>query len=51
MPRLSMEEWREIQRLRKAISDNPFAVTPERQERFSELFSKSIGGKGDLPLK
>jgi hypothetical protein len=51
MPRLSIEEWKEIQHLRRAISDNPFAVTPERQERFSELFSKSIMGKGDLPLK
>jgi hypothetical protein len=51
MSHLSIEEWKEIQYLRRAISDNPFAVTTERQERFSALFSKSIIGKGDLPLK
>jgi hypothetical protein len=47
---LSSREWHELNALRKAISQNPASVVPEQQERFSALFTRSLIGKGDLPL-
>lgn len=44
---LTLTEWDELQALRRAISDNPAAVHPSRMERFSELFARSLVGKGD----
>jgi hypothetical protein len=49
-PLLSSEEWLELNVLRKAISDSPSTVTPEKQERFSALFTRSLIGKGNQPL-
>jgi hypothetical protein len=49
-PLLSAEEWDELTALRKAISDSPAAVVPEKQERFSALFARSLLGKGNQPL-
>lgn len=49
-PLLSKEEWKELDALRKAISQNPASVVPWQQERFSALFIRSLLGKGDLPL-
>jgi hypothetical protein len=37
--------------LRKAITGYPQSVHPKKQERFTELFVKSLEGKGDTPLK
>jgi hypothetical protein len=39
---LSKEEFEEMDVLRKAISQNPAYVHPDRQERFTELFVKSL---------
>lgn len=50
-PSLSKEEWQELDALRKAISDSPATVVPEKQERFSALFARSLIGKGNQPLK
>jgi hypothetical protein len=44
---LTTSEWYEIQALRRAISENPAAVHTIEMERFSELFAKSLAGKGD----
>jgi len=44
-------EWKELNALRQAISDNPSTVVPEKQERFAALFARSLLGKGDKPLK
>jgi hypothetical protein len=49
-PLLTKEEWRELQALRKAISDNPASVAPWKQEQFASLFARSLLGKGDSPL-
>lgn len=49
-PFLSTAEWKELDTLRKAISDNPASVVPSQQERFTSLFARSLVGKGDLPL-
>ena len=44
---LSKEEWDELNVLRLAINENPASVHPEKQERFTELFVRSLEGKGD----
>lgn len=44
---LTEREWRELQALRRAISDSPASVHPMKMERFSELFARSLAGKGD----
>jgi len=45
---LTQEEWDELNVLRLAINDNPASVHPEKQERFTELFVRSLEGKGDV---
>jgi hypothetical protein len=47
---LTEEEWNELDALRKAINYSPASVHPEKQERFTELFVKSLRGKGDRVL-
>jgi hypothetical protein len=47
---LTVEEWNELDALRKAINYNPASVHPEKQERFTELFVRSLRGKGDCVL-
>lgn len=44
---LTAREWHELQVLRRAISDGPASVHPMKMERFSELFARSLAGKGD----
>ena len=44
---LTEEEWNELDALRVAINTNPASVHPEKQERFTELFVRSLEGKGD----
>jgi hypothetical protein len=44
--KLSDAEWNELDALRKAINDNPAAVHPEKQERFTELFVRSLSYVG-----
>ena len=44
---LSQEEWDELNVLRLAINENLASVHPEKQERFTELFVRSLEGKGD----
>lgn len=47
---LTKDEWNELIHLKNTISDNPFSVTPEKQELFTELFVKSLSGKGDYQI-
>ncbi len=39
---LTDEEYEELNALRKAINDNLASVHPEKQERFTELFVRSL---------
>jgi hypothetical protein len=39
---MTQEEWNEMDILRKAISEYPASVATEKQERFSELFVRSL---------
>ena len=41
------EEFEEMSALRAAISDNPAAVHPAKQERFTELLVQSWPATGD----
>ena len=43
---LTEEEWQELDALRKAIKDSPSSVHPEKQERFTELFVRSLSYVG-----
>lgn len=45
---LSKAEWDELQALRKAISSYPASVHPNKMERFTELFARTLSGKGDM---
>lgn len=47
---LTVEEWDELNALRQAINQNPAAVIPNQQERFTELFVRSLQGKGDIQI-
>jgi hypothetical protein len=44
---LSTEEWNELVALKNAINDNPATVCPQKMELFTELFVRSLEGKGD----
>jgi hypothetical protein len=41
-PYLTQSEWDEMQVLRKAISYSPSTVSPMLQERFADLFARSL---------
>lgn len=45
---LTAEEWIELNALRKAINYDPSTVCPKKMERFTDLFVRSIEGKGDV---
>jgi len=44
---LSEAEWEELCMLKKAIDDGPATVVTSRMERFTELFVRTLHGKGD----
>lgn len=46
-PSLTQEEWDELVVLKNAISYLPSTVHPAKMQRFSQLFAKSLLGKGD----
>lgn len=50
MKDITKEEWNELNALNGAIQDSPFTVTPEKMELFSELFVRTLEGKGDQKI-
>jgi hypothetical protein len=44
---LNQEEWNELVGLKNAINEHPASVHPQQMERFTELFVKTLEGKGD----
>lgn len=46
-PFLSNEEWKELCSLKEAIDCYPAAVAASKMERFTELFVRTLEGKGD----
>lgn len=42
---LTQEEWNELLILKDVINQNPAAVHPEKMEKFTELFVRSLEGK------
>jgi hypothetical protein len=47
---LSKEEWDELFALKDAINYDPHTVSPQSMEKFTELFVRSLEGKGDNPI-
>lgn len=47
---LTKEEQEELIALKKAINDYPASVHPDKQERFTELFVKTLSGKGESAI-
>ena len=47
-PELTKEESEELEALRKAINYNPASVHPDKQERFTYLFVKSLSYVGNV---
>jgi hypothetical protein len=44
---LTQEEWEELVSLKNAINYSPSTVVPHKMERFTELFVRSIEGRGN----
>lgn len=44
---LTDEEWKELCVLKAAIDDSPATVVASKMERFTELFVRTLYGKGD----
>jgi hypothetical protein len=44
---LTTEEWNELNALRMAINYDPYTVSPDKMEKFTELMVRSLEGKGD----
>lgn len=47
---LSPDEWAELIALKAAITESVSSVHPTHLERFTELFARSLLGKGNPPL-
>jgi hypothetical protein len=45
--KLNQEEWDELVALKDAINYNPASVHYDEMGRFTELFVKTLEGKGD----
>jgi hypothetical protein len=45
--KMTIEEWKEMDSLKRAINDMPSSVVPEKMERFTELFVRSLSGADD----
>lgn len=44
---LTDDEWNEMAAIKRAINDYPASVHPEKMERFTELFVRSLGTASD----
>ena len=44
---LTDDEWNEMNALRKVITERPQSLVPEKMEKFTELFIKSLYGADD----
>jgi hypothetical protein len=44
-------EWQELLSIRKEMNANLMAQDVATQEKYTELFVKSLEGKGDLPIR
>lgn len=44
---MTTEEWKEMDSIRRAIGDMPSSVCPQKMERFTELFVRSLSNADD----
>lgn len=47
---MNTEDWNELIALKDVISYNPASVSPEKMEKFTELFVQSLSGKGETSV-
>ena len=48
---MEQQEWIQLMEMRQSLNDNLMAYDPYAQEKFAELFVKSLEGKGDPPVR
>ena len=44
------KDWEELIALKSVISYNPASVHPDQMEKFTELFVRSLEGKGETSV-
>lgn len=47
---MEQKEWDQLDAIRKELNGHLMAYDWETQEKFTELFVKSLEGKGDWPV-
>lgn len=50
LTQMNTEDWNELVALKDVISYNPASVSPEKMEKFTELFVQSLSGKGETSV-
>lgn len=50
LTQMNTEDWNELIALKDVISYNPASVSPEKMEKFTELFVQSLSGKGETSV-
>lgn len=50
LTKMEDKDWEELIALKSVISYNPASVHPDQMEKFTELFVRSLEGKGDTSV-
>ena len=50
LTKMEDKDWEELIALKSVISYNPASVHPDQMEKFTELFVRSLEGKGETSV-
>ena len=50
LTKMEYKDWEELIALKSVISYNPASVHPDQMEKFTELFVRSLEGKGETSV-
>lgn len=50
LTKMEDKDWEELLALKSVISYNPASVHPDQMEKFTELFVRSLEGKGETSV-
>ena len=50
LTKMEDKDWEELISLKSVISYNPASVHPDQMEKFTELFVRSLEGKGETSV-
>ena len=50
LTKMEDKDWEELIALKSVISYNPASVHPDKMEKFTELFVRSLEGKGETSV-